>query len=518
MRSADVVVVGGGTAGCVVAVRLSSDPSMSVTLLEEGAAAYGTDRVHADVLDAGRVRAVSPGHVASTTRATHLAPGRPWGIVRGSGLGGSSSVNGAYFVRARVEDFDRWSAAGGPAWRHENVLPLLRALEDDLDFPDSDQHGNGGPIPVRRPALEHPAVQALAAASSSLGIAEELDKNDARSTAGFGAVPRNAVSGIRLSTAMTYLAPAMGRPNLTVRGGVTVLGVRVQRGTVRGVDLLVGGKRKFLAAGHVVLSAGAVDTAVLLQRSGIGAARHLERVGIEVQADLPGVGVLANHPQVVVDWLPRGPLPVPADHWFAAAVNLDGFVEDVSVEVLQSLLPMHVLTSNSAPRAADPLPLLVSTQGQGRTGSVAVCGGDPGGPAIVHHGYLADPVERRALREGVRLACQLVAFPAWSGRGGPGAGVVGLPLSVLVDDRALDRWVRERLGTAMHPTSTAAMGPAGSRGSVVNGWGAVHGISGLTVADTSILPTAPRRGPAATAVLIGELVARGLAGRLSSPN
>lgn len=483
MTATDVVVVGGGTAGCVVAARLSEDPSRQVLLLEAGPLEPATT----PLLDARRVPGAEPDGAWNRWFPARLAPGRDRAVSRGRVLGGSSATNGAYFVRARPRDLADWSGGSGP-WSPAAVLPLQRALERDLDFGTTALHGDRGPVPVSRDALDHPLAAAFVQAAVEAGHHFEADKNGPTEV-GVGAMPANAVHGVRWSTATAYLAPALGRPNLrVVRASVDR--VRIRRGRAVGVEA---GSR-VVETRRVVLAAGALSSPEVLLRSGVGPASALRRVGVPVELDAPGVGAaLSDHPQVVVEHLPRAPTR-PVAGWTGAMLHLPAD-DGGDLEVLQSLVPMAALT-RADPAAAGPLPLLVSTHARQAPGTLTL---EPDSRIRIDQGYLRTAADRSRLRQGVRAALDLL--------GGALGPAVGPAPATARQDPALDRWIAAHLGTALHACATIPWRlPDGSPGPVTQ-LGAVRGVDGLVVADTSILPTAPSRGPAATAVLVGELVA-----------
>ncbi|WP_436791609.1 mycofactocin dehydrogenase MftG [Yinghuangia sp. YIM S10712] len=506
VRIPDVLVVGAGAAGCALAARLSEERDVHVMLVEAGPVPRDGFPEHA--LDARLVPgARAAGHAYVRPWPAQLFPERPYGAPRGRVLGGSTTVNGGYFIRARRTDFDRWaSVARDERWSYPRVLPFLRALETDLDDPDSPDHGGDGPVPVHRPNRDHPAATAFMDAARELGHASEPDKN-AQASPGVGAVPTNTRDGLRVNAGLAYLRGAAHRPNLTVRGGCTVLSVVFEHGRAVGVSVAEGGRHEVLPAGEVVICAGAFGSAHLLHLSGVGPSALLADAGIRVVCDLPAVGAaLSDHPQVAVDWTPRRRPPAPEGSWLGAALHLasQGGEAAGDLEILQSLLPMAALTGGTtAVDVGRPLSFLVSVQTPRRAGSLRTVSADPATPPRIDYDYLAGAADRRLLREAVRAAAAVVGTAAFAEIAHPLSDPVP---AVLDDDRALDAWIRVRLGTSQHTCGTVPMGPSGA----VDAHGRVHGLPGLRVADTSVLPTAPLRGPAATAVLIGELAADSL--------
>ncbi|UGQ12662.1 mycofactocin system GMC family oxidoreductase MftG [Yinghuangia sp. ASG 101] len=506
VRVPDVLVIGAGASGCALAARLSEADDVLVTLVEAGPVPRDGFPDHA--LDARLVPgARTAGHPYVVPWPARLFPDRPYAAPRGRVLGGSTTVNGGYFIRARQTDFARWAHdADDERWSYTRVLPFLRASETDLDHPDAPEHGDAGPVPVSRPNPDHPAATAFLAAARESGHAAEPDKN-AQRTPGGGGVPTNTRDGHRVNAGLAYLRAAAHRPNLTVRGGCTVHAVVVERGRAVGVLVDDNGRRELLRAGEVVVCAGAFGSAHLLHLSGLGPAGMLAAAGIPVVQDLPEIGAaLSDHPQIAFDWTPRRRMPAPEGSWLGAALHLRSSDGDAAgdLEILQSLLPTAALTGGTtAVDPGRPLPFLVSVQTPRRGGGLRTMAADPGTPPLIDYGYLAGAADRRRLREAVRATAAVVGTAAFAEI----AAAVTDPIpAVLDDDRALDAWVRVRLGTSQHTCGTVPMGPSGA----VDAHGRVYGVSGLRVADTSVLPTAPMRGPAATAVLIGELAADSL--------
>jgi choline dehydrogenase len=506
-------VVGAGASGAVLAARLTEDPDRNVLLLDAGPMPRGEDGFGPALLDARLVPGAQPNHPATTAHPVRLTPQRPWLVTRGRVLGGSTTVNGGYFVRARRADFDRWAAAGNPAWAYAEVLPFLRTLENDLDFGPSELHGGQGPMRIRRSRIEHPAAVAFRDAAHHLGFPADPDKND-QALPGFGPVPSNAIGGIRHNTGLSYLPPeVLDRPNLTALGGRRVRRVVIEDGRAIGVVVERDGRRTTVEAGSVVLSTGALATPHLLQLSGIGPRADLERLGIPVVLDAPAVGAhFSDHPQIVLDWTPREDPGDPAESWLGGCLHLTctgggtgGPSAPGYLEILQSLVPMAGLVNGAVNVPGAPLSFLASDQTPRPTSRLRIQSANPDTPPDIDYNFLSTADDFRRLRRAVRVTAALIDTPPFADIS---HGLLDPGPAVLDDDPALDRWIREHLGTAQHTCGTVPMGPADDPGrGAVDQFGRVHGVRALRVADTSILPDTPQRGPAATAVLIGEFIA-----------
>jgi len=495
----DVVVVGGGSAGCTLAGRLAAAGACRVLVLEAGPLGWMPE-----ILDVTSLAAAAPGHPANWAHPVELRSGSDANIPRGRVLGGSGAVNGAVWMRATPAD--GW---GLPGWTWADMLLRYVRSEADTDFGARPGHGAAGPVPVTRPAgaLLHAAAERFLAAAAACGFPAEPDKN-AGGAPGAGLVPGNAVDGVRVNPAMAYLSVAGGLDGqaavrkagrredpgpLTVRGdspadrvvldGTRAVGVRLADGTT-------------VRAGEVVLAAGAVGTPHLLLRSGIGPADDLRAAGVEVRHDLPGVGRgFTDHPAVFLPFTTDDPPPHPHARAAQAALDLDAGADPAGD--CQLLLfarpfapggPLHVMCQLMQPDSRGRLTLPEAD----------------GSPRISYR-YLRTERDRRRLRHAVRVGADLL-------RAGLGARV-GPSGADLGSDRGLDWWIAAHLTTAQHLCGTAAMGPADDPLAVVDPALRVHGIERLRVVDLSVLPVAPRRGTAATAVAVGEAGAEFLGAR-----
>ena len=291
----DDIIVGAGSSGAVVAARLSEDPNRSILLLEAGPDYRTIEETPHDLL---RTMVSLANHDWGWT--AWATPQRKIAFNRGKVTGGCSAVNASIAIRGAPADFDEWAALGNDEWNFAKVLPFYRKLEHDADF-GGDVHGKGGPIWIERSKRSnwHPTVSAFHASCRAMGFADSPDFNDPEST-GIGPCARNLREGIRVSTAIGYLAPARNRLNLTIRGGCLAKRVVIENGRAIGVEVEAGGETQHVYGKRITLSAGAIASPAILMRSGIGPRAELERQGIGTVVDAPGVGAnLIDHPRVV---------------------------------------------------------------------------------------------------------------------------------------------------------------------------------------------------------------------------
>jgi len=458
--TADVLIVGAGSAGSVLAERLSADPARRVTVIEAGPA-RSVPAVRA-LTDDATILPIGPRSPVVQRFGTQLTEddAHPAQIVRGACLGGSGAVNGGYFCRAQPADFDD----APPGWSWADVEPHYRAVATDLDFPDP---RGGGPILVRRADAMRGGTAAFVTAAGAAGFGWLPDLNAAGAEAGVGAVPLNIAGGVRVGPGAAFLEPALGRPNLTVLTDVRVTRVRTAAGRAVGVEAVGRDGPIHLEADTVILSAGAVVSAQLLLLSGIGPAQDLARLDIPVVADLPVGQRFSDHPEWVMStrWPSVDHRPV-----LEAVLVTDG------LEVRPYTCGFAAMTGQSGGGRPDIGVVLARPRSRGRLTCVSA---DPDIAPRIEHRYDSHPDDVSDLRSGCELVAEIVRC----------ATTLGEP-----------RW-----STSQHLCGTAPMGTGGD--SVVDPLCRVHGVEGLAVVDGSALPRIPSRGPHATIAMLAHRAA-----------
>lgn len=447
------LIVGAGSAGSVLAERLSRDDECQVTVLEAGPpAAAGVLR------DAHRLPIGASSPVTARFPATLTdAPPRPVSLVRGAVVGGSGAINGGYFGRGRPADFDGW---GIPGWSWTDVLPHFRAIETDHDV-DGPLHGDAGPIPVRRTRDFSIGTAQFVDSVLSRGFPWIADLNGDNTDRGIGAVPLNVVDGRRCGPGSMMLEPALGRPNLNLYTGTRALAIRFAGHRAVGVDVLGPAGHETVRADRIILCAGAIGTAQLLMVSGCGPAGVLNRVGVPVLVDLPVGTQFTDHPE----WL----LPTA----WPGATGRPPLEAALSIDDLEIRLYTTGFAEMVGEEPSDPPHIGVALMRPRTRGRLTVISADPAVAPRIEHRYDAAAEDIGALLAGAELARDI-------------AGIGG---------------VEANWSTTQHLCGTAPLG------SVLDPLCRVLGIDGLWVADGSIMPEITSRGPHASIAMIGHRVA-----------
>lgn len=513
--ASDVLIVGGGSAGAVLAARLSEDPDRQVTLLEAGPDSAGVDEVTVPAAFSTLFKTVWDWDYETTPQRE--LNGRTTYWPRMKALGGCSAMNAMIYMRGNRGDYDRWARDfGADGWSYDDLLPYFKKSEDNARGAN-EFHGAGGPLRVEDRRYSHTTVKAFIDAAVAAGFPRNDDHNGATQH-GAGLFQVTMKKGRRQSVRESFLRPAMKRPNLHVLTEAHVLKVNLSQGRATGVTVVHEGEVKTMTAGEVILAAGAIGSPQLLMLSGIGAAADLRALGLDVHCDNPAVGSnLSDHPAAPMVWLTkntdaltdyvspsrllqakllgRGPLTSNVGEgglFFNTSFATDE-LPDIQVHCAGAMFYDNGMHEPTA-RAFTAGPTLVEVRSRG---SVRLRSADPKARPVIDGGYFTDPTDMDAMIEGCLTTRELV-----EGSSQMRQYLAGHFLgSDAIDKDDMRAHIRQWGQTLYHPVGTCSIG------TVVDSTLKVKGVEGLRVVDASVMPTVPRGNTNAPTIAIAEKAA-----------
>jgi choline dehydrogenase len=522
MQTYDYIVVGAGSAGAVVANRLSADARNKVLLLEAGPASHAWSRIP---IGYARLLTNPAANWLYASEPEANTNGRTLPVPRGRLLGGSSAINGMAFVRGQAQDFDTWAQMGNHGWSYADVLPFFKRMERYDGDGDDEFRGHDGPLRVTNPEPRDPLFVALIKAAGEVGIAHNPDYNGARQD-GIAMSQATIASGRRMSTARCYLEPIVTRENLRIETGALTDALVLEGKRCVGVRYSVGGDtREARASRNVVISAGTINSPQLLELSGIGQPERLRDLGIEVRHALPGVGEnLRDHYAPRTRWAigtkgitfndrARGLGLV----WQALRYALSGqgllgsvaapiraFVRSreglEAPDVLLGWVPMLTEPGPKGPRISrqSGVTCYAHPMRPESKGHIHIVSADARRAPAINFNFLSSPIDAEITVRAVRIARAVMTAPAMASMG---VTEIAPGTSRTTDDEIL-AWVKQVAETTYHPVGTCKMGSDGM--AVVDARLRVHGLEGLRVADASIMPTLTSGNTNAPSIMIGE--------------
>ena len=497
----DYIVVGAGAAGCVLANRLSTNPDVSVLLLEAG----GSDEFFTNTrfLDLPSLFSLW-GPDTDWGYSTEPSPGmngRSIPITQGKVLGGGSSTNGRIYLRGNRRDYDYWKSLGNEGWSYRDVLPYFKKCED-YSGGENEFHGAGGPLSVIDLPAPTPASQAFMQSAIDYGFKGPVDLNGAQQENAVGYCQSTTTRDLaRASTAVAYIHPIMSRPNFTLKTNMHVTRVLFEGTQAVGVEYLEGGNlRQVRASSEVIASTGGFNMPKLLMQSGIGPADHLRSYGIPVVVDLPGVGQhLQDHLLVRMSWHLKEKQP---DLIILSEVNLFSYsragIDTTSPDLQYMFAPFFFPEYGPVDAGITLVPVISQPES---FGSVTLRSSNPLDPPIISPNYLSSEVDVEVLLRGIELGRELMSSHQLDAMRGEEV----VPGRDLKTKAQLVDYIRNTAVTVWHPCGTCRMGH--DEMAVVDSQLRVHGVTGLRVADCSIMPKIVNANLQATVIMIGEKAA-----------
>lgn len=524
----DYVIVGAGSAGCVLASRLTEDPAIRVCLIEAGS----SDRSVFIRMPAALTFPIESDRYnwKFESEPEPELHGRRIGQARGKGLGGSSSINGMVFVRGAEKDFDSWRDLGIEGWDFKDCLPFFKKMETFEGGRDP-LRGGSGPVTVVRSKADHPFYQSFLRAGQEFGLRDAGDYNSGNQE-GVHVTQSTIRDGVRCSTSLAYLAPAADRPNLTVLTHCLVEKVDFDGNAAIGVTVSRrGGRSDIRAARETILSAGAIGSPHLLMLSGIGHRTTLSTHGIPIVANLPGVGAdLQDHvvaplrfssPKGVsirrqlnaigrvrlgLEWL-LFKTGLGATNFFEVGAFFKGSDHLDYFNMQHEFLPFLADFQSGKVTISDGYQYFVSQMRPYSRGRISLKSADPAAKPSIRFNYLADGRDVAEMVDGIRKTLEMASQPAWAAYRSEAVDTPGLKAS----DAEIASWLRTVANTEHHPTSTCRMGSDDL--SVVDSLGRVHGVERLRIVDGSILPRIPSANVNAPIIMAAEKISSALTGR-----